>query len=410
MTVAKTFALAIDEAAKLHPAAEPLIVYAALLASEPIPLFLFADGRERFSEPFASDLTGEGLDEAVAALRAFALADRETISDERDPSIATDCVRLHRLVRQVAGARRKGAALDNTQVELVEALTLFFPIDVYNNANSWQRIRRLDALARAFVNDDSPSAMSDERTRILLSRLASYQQGALAAVAEARPLLERAALITEKVLGSEHPDTAASLHNLALVLERLGDFSGAQRHCERALAIAENVLGPEHIDTAYNLDNLARVLRALGKFEEANHHLERALAIRQRALGSDHPDIAISLNNLGMLRQVQDDLLGAQSYFERALAITLKAHAANPLFVAAGLHNLGAVLFLQYNFENAYPHFKQALTIREKVLGISHPSTRSTAEFMADTLDELGRADEAKALREKYGTNDQNIQ
>ena len=34
LTVAKTFALAIEEAAKLHPAAEPLIVHAALLAAE----------------------------------------------------------------------------------------------------------------------------------------------------------------------------------------------------------------------------------------------------------------------------------------------------------------------------------------------------------------------------------------
>jgi hypothetical protein len=40
LTVAKTFALAIEEAAKLHPAAEPLIVHAALLAPEPIPLLL----------------------------------------------------------------------------------------------------------------------------------------------------------------------------------------------------------------------------------------------------------------------------------------------------------------------------------------------------------------------------------
>ena len=43
-TVAKTFALAIDEAAKLHPAAEPLIAHAAVLAAEPIPLFLFSEG------------------------------------------------------------------------------------------------------------------------------------------------------------------------------------------------------------------------------------------------------------------------------------------------------------------------------------------------------------------------------
>jgi hypothetical protein len=50
LTVTKTFVLAIDEAAKLHPAAEPLIVHAALLAPEPIPLFLFAEAKEKFGE------------------------------------------------------------------------------------------------------------------------------------------------------------------------------------------------------------------------------------------------------------------------------------------------------------------------------------------------------------------------
>lgn len=50
LTVTKTFALAIEEAAKLHPAAESLIVHAALLAPEPIPLFLFAERREEFGE------------------------------------------------------------------------------------------------------------------------------------------------------------------------------------------------------------------------------------------------------------------------------------------------------------------------------------------------------------------------
>jgi hypothetical protein len=69
LTVSKTFAIAIDEAAKLHPAAEPLIVYASLLAPEPIPLFLFSEAREKFAEPLASLLKDDGLDEAVGALR-----------------------------------------------------------------------------------------------------------------------------------------------------------------------------------------------------------------------------------------------------------------------------------------------------------------------------------------------------
>ena len=85
--VAKTFALAIDEAAKLHGAAEPLIVHAGLLGPEPIPLFVFKEAREHFGDPLASTLIDEGLDEAIAALRNFALVERDQILDARDPAI-----------------------------------------------------------------------------------------------------------------------------------------------------------------------------------------------------------------------------------------------------------------------------------------------------------------------------------
>jgi hypothetical protein len=122
LTVAKTFALAIEKAAKLHPAAEPLIVHAALLAPEPIPLFLFTEGREKFREPLAMLLADDGLEEALAALRAFALVDRETIADERDPAITTGTIRLHRLVREVAAGRRLGEAREEALAAWIEVL------------------------------------------------------------------------------------------------------------------------------------------------------------------------------------------------------------------------------------------------------------------------------------------------
>jgi hypothetical protein len=133
MTVARTFGLAIDEAAKLYPAAELLIVHAALLAPEPIPLFLFVEAREKFGEPLAAALADDGLDEAVAALRTFALVDRETIVDERDPSITTECIRLHRLVREVAAARREGERRDQARRALLTALATVYPGDGYSN-------------------------------------------------------------------------------------------------------------------------------------------------------------------------------------------------------------------------------------------------------------------------------------
>jgi hypothetical protein len=137
LTVAKTFSIAIEAAAKLHPGAEPLIVHAAILAPEPIPLFLFSEAREKFGEPLATALTGDGLDEAVAALRAFALIDRESIADERDPTILTDTVRLHRLVRKVAAGRYMGKIQRHALRAVMKALDEVYPdtYEMYNDPN-----------------------------------------------------------------------------------------------------------------------------------------------------------------------------------------------------------------------------------------------------------------------------------
>ena len=280
LTVAKTFALAIDEAAKLHPAAEPLIVHAALLAPEPIPLFLFSQGREKFGEPLATVLEGDGLDEAVAALRTFALIDRETVADERDPTIITDCIRLHRLVRQVAAARCEGEVRQGAQRVLAEALVAVYPENIWRDPHAWPLSRRLDSHALALVGDEATAPKGvEQRTADLLGFAGQYRHYALAAYAEARPLHERALAIREKVLGAEHPDTATSLNNLALLLQAQGDLAGARPLHERALAIREKVLGAEHPDTATSLSNLASLLQAQGDLAGARPLHERALAI-----------------------------------------------------------------------------------------------------------------------------------
>jgi hypothetical protein len=42
----------------------------------------------------------------------------------------------------------------------------------------------------------------------------------------------------------------------------------------------------------------------------------------------------------------------------------------------------------------------------EKRLGSRHPLTKDSARVTADALDPLGRSEEAKALREKYGVTE----
>jgi class 3 adenylate cyclase/tetratricopeptide (TPR) repeat protein len=410
LTVAKTFALAIEEAAKQHPAAETLIVHAALLAPEPIPLFLFTEGREEFGEELASLLADDGLDEAVAALRAFALIDREAIPDERDPAITTDSVRLHRLVREVAAGRREGSALGAARRALIEAMASVYPQDVdRGRPAAWPRARRLDAPAMALVSGDASLPQGAEiAASLLMDGLGRYRTGVLAAYAPARPLFEQALAIREKALGPDHPDTAMSLHNLAFLVRDQGDLATARPLYERALAIREKALGPEHPDTATTLDNVASLLQDQGDPAAARPLCERALAIREKALGPDDSYTATSLNNLASLLQDQGDPAAARPRYQRALAIREKTLGPDHPETATSLGNLAGLLRAQGDLAAARPLYERALAIHERVLGPDHPVTATSLNNLAGLFQTQGdfaaarpRYERALAIREK---------
>lgn len=247
LTVAKAFALAIGEAAKQHPAAEALILHVGLLAPEPIPLFLFADARQHFDEPMASSLAGDGLDEAILALRAFALVDREAIRDERDP------IRLHRLVREISAALGDEVERVARRRSLIACVVANYPEDVFNETESWPRARRLDALSFGLVSDAALSKDGELPASELMDRLATYWQGALGVYDRAQLLYERALAIREKALGPNHIATAASLSSLAKLLRAQGDFAAAIAGCSDSRARGERgprgtalMAGPPH--------------------------------------------------------------------------------------------------------------------------------------------------------------------
>ena len=330
LTVAKTFALAIEEAAKLPPAAEPLRVHAALLAPEPIPLFLVAEAREKFGEPLASGLDGYGLDEAVAAcVPSLSSGARRssTSATRRSQLIRSACTAL---VRAIAAARRVGNAREEVRRMLVEALALIYPRDIDDNPCTWPRARRLDGLALAMVSADAPLAHGSEpEASYLMNQLGLYRQRALGDYGSARPLRVRALPLVENAFGLQHPNTATSLDNLGLLLQNQGDLIAARPLFERALAIHENVLGPDHSDVAISLNNLAFLVRHQGDFAAARPLFERALAIDENVLGPVHPRTARAINNLALLLQNQGDLTGARRLRERALAIYEKTFGSD---------------------------------------------------------------------------------
>jgi tetratricopeptide (TPR) repeat protein len=78
---------------------------------------------------------------------------------------------------------------------------------------------------------------------------------------DAVPVLQRAIAIREQSLGREHPDTATSLNNLAMVYKKLAMFTEAAELAQRALAICEKVLGSEHPETVIVRSNYADLVQ-----------------------------------------------------------------------------------------------------------------------------------------------------
>jgi tetratricopeptide (TPR) repeat protein len=138
--------------------------------------------------------------------------------------------------------------------------------------------------------------------------------------AEAEPILQRAVVVKEKVLGPDSPDFARALLDLGALYRLKDEHAKSEPPIRRAVAILERALGPEHPEVAGNLTNLGGRLRDQGKFTEAEPILKRALAIRLKILSPDSPDIVRSTLGLANLYADQKKYADADPLFQKAVA------------------------------------------------------------------------------------------
>ena len=102
--------------------------------------------------------------------------------------------------------------------------------------------------------------------------------------AEAEPLYRRALEIGRSP-GRGPPRYAISLNNLAALYQAMGDYANAEPLYRHALAICEKTLDPDHPYTATSLENLALLDIDLGKTGGALEYAVRARKSQETQLG-----------------------------------------------------------------------------------------------------------------------------
>jgi len=124
--------------------------------------------------------------------------------------------------------------------------------------------------------------------------------------AEALKLNEQTLALRKAKLGPDHPDTLASMNNLAYNYADLGRQAEALKLREETLALRKAKLGPDHPDTLWSMHNLANSYADLGRQAEALKLREETLALRKAKLGPDHPDTLLTMGNLAQSLVVLD--------------------------------------------------------------------------------------------------------
>jgi eukaryotic-like serine/threonine-protein kinase len=275
-------------------------------------------------------------------------------------------------------------------------------------------------------------AESLDRLATLLQQQSDYDA--------AEPLFREALAIRRARLGADHVDVASGLHNLGLLLWWKADYVEAERLYREALGIRRRALPAWHLSTMQTMQSLAQTLQAQTRLEEAEALFRESLDGKRRTLGDAHPSVTIHLNNLGrllwergkmdeseaMIREAlaldrrifgaehsfvaasldqlgaalraRGDFAGAEAAFREALALNGRLLGADHARTAITVQNIGIVDYLRGDIGAAHEHFSAALVMLERRFGSDHPFTLSTATYLARTLNEQGRPDEAEPL------------
>ncbi len=385
--VATTWSLSFEQVERADPVAANVLRLCAFLHPDAIPEAMLLEGTAALDAGL-QDIAADQVrfDEAIGALRRYSLV-------RRNPE--TKVLTIHRLVQTVLKDGMQEGKQREWAERAVRAVSAAFP--EVELVEAWQQCQQYLPHAQACAELIEQWEMMFPEAARLLHRTGNYlyERGQFV---EAEPLYLRAVSIREQVLGSDHPDVARSLSDLALLYLGQGKYEQAEPLYRQALAIQEQTLGPGHPDVAIILNDLAMLYYFQGKYEQAEPFHQRARNLFESALGPTHHNVATSLNNLGKLYLAQGRYEQARTLMQRALAIREQVQGLDHPDVANSLHHLGDLAAAEGKYNEAEELYRRALAMREQILGPKHPNVAETLHEWARLCHAQGREEEAESL------------
>jgi tetratricopeptide (TPR) repeat protein len=371
--IATTLFISLDEIRRSHTLAADCLFLAACVAYKDIPFELFEDKNPR------------GGENAVQVLSRYALVTR------RPEDSALDVHRrVHHALRDWL---QQQGRLSQQSEDALEQLLRIFPDNSHQNRSKWRRLLPHTKYALSFrsaeVESDCRSALT-WRYAMTLRSDGRYN--------EAEELFVQVMETRKGVLGDEHPDTLASMENLASTYRNQGRWKAAEGLSVQVLETRKRVLGDEHPDTLTSIAHLALTYMNQGRWKEAEELEVQVVEMSSRVLGEEHPNTLASIADLASTYRNQGRWKEAEELSVQVMETSSRVLGEEHPETLAKMAHLASTYMNQGRWTEAEEQFVRVMETSSRVLGEEHPDTLASMTNLASTYRNQGRWTEAEEL------------
>jgi serine/threonine protein kinase len=214
----------------------------------------------------------------------------------------------------------------------------------------------------------------------------------------ARPLLEEALVTQRRVIGSDHPETLATIEGLGWLDYQTSQMEEAEALLREAADRSRRVLPADSEDTLDRVNYLAVTLWKEGHLEEARALFAANLEVERRLYGEENPITMKTTNNLGIIYGSMGRLKEAEPLFARTLEIRRKLYGTDHPLIVTAARNLAKVYEGTGRLEEASALYEEVLGICRRIYGEEHPETLHSMGSLAGFYGHSGRFQEAEDL------------
>jgi tetratricopeptide (TPR) repeat protein len=384
---ALTWAMAVEHCDLLAPAiAHAQLTFASLLDGNGIPYSAFITGGRQRAIPDATLVQG------LAALEAAGLA---SIDRSLDPPL----VRMNWAVQAAARAASSEATIDPVANAAANALLA-----------DWPAASQPQWLARAFrsctdsLRRGTADALWHDGCHQLLLR-AGQSLDALPAGNAAVDYWSDLAATSDRLLGSDHPDTLAISGRLARAYLAAGRASEAIAWYQWVRGDRASRLGLEVMETADASRDLGAALLAAGRAPEATATLTEAVAAYDHVAGTDSPQALDTRDDLVTALHASGNLSEAIWLGKRVVADRGRVQGSGHPDALASAARLAEAYLANGDTKAATALLRGVVAERESALGARHVDTIAARGTLAGAYYGAGKMASAMQLYEQVWTD-----